>query len=156
MRFFLVDRVDEIVPGQSIRGVKGVTLSEGYLHDHFPENPLFPGTLMVEALAQLGGFLVEASCPADPQPRAVLAQIERAKLYHPVRPGDQLDLRGRLLSTLEGAAQLEGQAFVGTTRVAVATLTFVLRQVDSERVHQQRRELYGLWTRHLTLSFPLP
>ena len=149
MRFFLVDRVDEIIPGESCRGVKGITLTEDYLHDHFPENPLFPGTLMVEALAQLGGFLVESSCPAEPQPRAVLAQIDRAKFYQPVRPGDQLELRCKLLSTLEGAAQVEGQAFVGSTRVARATLTFVLRQVTSEKVHEQRRQLYHLWTSHL-------
>lgn len=156
VRFFLVDRVDEIVPGRRIRGVKAVTLSENYLHDHFPDHPLFPGTLMIESLAQLGGMLVELSHPADPQPRAVLAQIDRAKFYHPARPGDLLELQCDLASSLSGAAQVEACIVIGEQKVARAHLTFVLREVESERVHQQRRELYALWTRHLQLDFQLP
>ncbi|MGE0489223.1 MAG: 3-hydroxyacyl-ACP dehydratase FabZ family protein [Vulcanimicrobiota bacterium] len=155
MRFFLVDRVDELIPGQSIRGVKAVSLSEDYLHDHFPGHPLFPGTLMVEALAQLGGFLVDISHCEDPQQRAILAQIDQARFTHPARPGDVLSLSCELSSSLGGAAQVEGRIQLGEQQVARALLTFVLRAVDSPRVHEQRRELYSLWTRHLKLDFAI-
>jgi 3-hydroxyacyl-[acyl-carrier-protein] dehydratase len=157
MRFFLVDRVLEIRPGEFARGVKNVALGEDFLHDHFPDNPLLPGTLLVEALAQLGGFLVECTINAGDAEvrRAVLAQIERAKFYEPIGPGDQVELRCDLVSALEGAARVSAEARVGGARAAVATLTFVARRVDSEKVHQQRRDVYAIWTRGLTLDFPI-
>ena len=157
MRFFLVDRVDELRPGELIRGVKNVTLSEDFLHDHFPSQPLFPGTLLIEALAQLGGCLVEATFNTrdDDVRRAILAQVDRAKFHEPVRPGDQLTIVCRLASALEGAARVQGEARVGEREVARATLLFALRAVSSERVHRQRREIYEIWTRHLNLGFTL-
>src|SRR5262249_56251763 len=57
MRYFLVDKVTELVPGERIRGVKCVSLSDEVLHDHFPDFPVMPGALIVEAGAQLAGFL---------------------------------------------------------------------------------------------------
>ncbi len=158
MRFFLVDRVSELKPGELVRGVKNVAMSEDVLDDHFPDNPLYPGTLIVEALAQIGGFLVECSAregAADPR-RAVLAQIDKAKFHQPCRPGDQVQLRCSLLSMLEGAAQVEGEAAVQGARAAQATLTFRLVKVDSDEVHRQRSKLYRLWTRDLDLGFAIP
>lgn len=151
MRFFFVDRVLEIRPGELVRGVKNVALSEDVLDDHFPDNPLYPGTLVVEALAQLGGFLVERSMregEADPR-RAVLAQIDKAKFHRPCRPGDQIELRCSLASTLEGAARVDGEASVDGELAASATLTFRLVKVESEELHRQRRRLYRIWTRDL-------
>jgi len=157
MRFFLVDRVDELRPGEFVRGVKNVSLSEDFMGDHFPEIPVFPGTLVVEALAQLGGFLLECTLnKADEEvKRAVLVQINTAKFHRPAAPGDQLVLKCSLRSSLEGAAQVEGEALVQDALVCRATLTFVLRAVASEQVHKQRRELYRIWTRGLNLDFPL-
>lgn len=158
MRFFFVDRVDELQPGKLVRGVKNVALSEDIFGDHFPDNPLYPGTMIVEALAQLGGFLLEFSVregASDPR-RAVLGQIEKAKFHHPCRPGDQIELRCTLLSQLEGAAQVEGEALVKGRRAAQATLTFRMIKVDSEEVHRQRRKLYRLWTRDLDPGLAIP
>jgi len=158
MRFFLVDRVHELRPGAFVRGVKNVTLSEDFLGDHFPDNPLYPGTLIVEALAQLGGFLVECSAleGASDKRRAVLGQIDKAKFHSPCRPGDQIELRCTLVSALAGAAQIEGEASVQGKRAAQATLTFRLVKVDSESVHQQRRNLYRLWTQDLDQAIAIP
>jgi 3-hydroxyacyl-[acyl-carrier-protein] dehydratase len=158
VRFYLVDRVSELQPGRLVRGVKNVAMSEDVLGEHFPDNPLYPGTLIVEALAQIGGFLVECSLregAADPR-RAVLGQIDRAKFHQPCRPGDQVELRCTLLSSLEGAAQVEGEATVQGSRAAHATLTFRMVKVDSEEVHRQRRSLYRLWTRHLDPAPAIP
>lgn len=153
MRFFLVDRVDEIVPGRYATGVKAVSLTDDFIHDHFPGQPLFPGTLMLEAMAQLGGFLVDASHQGDPDQRAILAQIDRARFAHPARPGDVLHLRCELSSSLGGGAQVEARIRLGEQRVSSALLTFVMKSAESERIQDQRRELYRLWTRHLTLDF---
>jgi 3-hydroxymyristoyl/3-hydroxydecanoyl-(acyl carrier protein) dehydratase len=157
MRFILVDRVDALVAGERIEGVKNLAYSEDVFADHFPDHPLFPGTLIVEALAQLGGCLVECSFHrrSDETRRAVLVQIERAKFHAPARPGDQLRLRCTLASELEGAAQIDAEASVNGERVAQATLTFRLVSVDSERVHQQRRELYRSWMRNITPDCPI-
>jgi 3-hydroxyacyl-[acyl-carrier-protein] dehydratase len=158
MRFYCVDRVLEVRRGEFVRGIKNVALSEDVFDEHFPDNPLYPGTLIVEALAQVGGFLVECSTregPSDPR-RAVLGQIDKAKFHQPCRPGDQIELRCALVSTLEGAARVEGQACVQGEMAAHATLTFRLVKVESEQVHRQRRQLYRLWTRDLDLGFAIP
>jgi 3-hydroxyacyl-[acyl-carrier-protein] dehydratase len=157
MRFFLVDRVDELRPGELARGVKNLSLTEDLFQDHFPEHPVFPGTLLIEALAQLSGFLAECSFHQDSTEtrRAVLTQIDKAKLHLPCRPGDQIELVSRLASQLEGAAQLETEALVRGERAASATLTFRLLKVDSEQVHEQRRALYRLWTSELNLPFAI-
>jgi 3-hydroxyacyl-[acyl-carrier-protein] dehydratase len=158
MRFYFVDRVSELKRGEQVRGIKNVAMSEDVFDDHFPEHPLYPGTLIVEALAQIGGFLVECSAregPADPR-RAVLGQIQKAKFHQPCRPGDRVELHCRLLSQLEGAAQVEGEASVEGRRAAEAVLTFRLVNVESEAVHRQRRNLYRLWTRDLQLDFAIP
>ena len=151
MRYFLLDKVIDFVPGVRARGLKNVTLSDDVLMDHFPDFPVMPGALVIEAAAQLGGFLIEMSAEADPNPprRALLAQIRRAKFYQPAQPGDQIELDVKLTATLDGAAELECEATVGGARSLEATLTFMLRTVDSERVHEQRRRLYRVWTRDL-------
>ena len=158
MRFILVDRIDQLVPGESIVGIKNLTLSDDVFEDHFPGHPVFPGTLMVEALAQLSGCLVECTFHArsDATRRAVLVQIERAKFHAPCGPGDQLQLRSKLVSEIEGtAAQVEAQAFSNDQCVTRATLNFRLVEVESETVHRQRRELYRTWMRNINPSFPV-
>src|ERR1700752_3883541 len=108
MRFFFIDRVEEIKPGERAVGIKNITYNEDFLEDHFPDHPVYPGTLVIEALAQLGGFLVECTFNTESENlrRAVLAQVEKAKFYDPITPGDQLILRCEIASTLEGAAQV--------------------------------------------------
>lgn len=157
MRFLLVDKVEEVIPGESIRGVKNVTLSEDFLADHFPDRPVFPGTLIVEALAQLGGFLAEATCNSGDGEvrRAVLGQVDKARFHRLCVPGDQIELRCRLVSRLEGAVELEGEAQVKGQKAAQAMLMFRLLRVDSEQVHAHRRDLYRLWTRDLDLPWPI-
>jgi 3-hydroxyacyl-[acyl-carrier-protein] dehydratase len=151
MRYFLVDKVTELVPGERIRGLKCVSLSDETLHDHFPDFPVLPGALIVEAAAQLAGFLLEATFNRADRPilRALMVQIQDARFYETVGPGDTLELEARVESRLEAAAQASVEARVGTTRVARCQLTFVMKAIESERVHEQRRYVYRLWTRDL-------
>lgn len=161
MRFFLVDRVDELVVGERVRGVKCVTLTDEVLHDHFPGFPILPGILIVEAVAQLAGYLLEATFardfPRDGEPlRAVLTQIDRAKFYAPAAPGDRLVLEACVSSIIGAAAQVQGRVTLEGKKSAVVGLTFVLRAIDAPQVHEQRRSLYRLWTRHLPEALPTP
>ena len=179
MGFILVDRVLEIVPGERARGLKNITINEEILRDHFPGFPLFPGTMVLEALAQLGGFLAECSVNDislddsnersgpekernNPPPdrsdikRAMLVQVERSKFHRPVTPGDCLELDCVLLSELGGAVQIEGEARVNTERVTKVRFTFATRRVAIPEIHAQRRAIYKNWTGHLTLDFALP
>lgn len=151
MRYFLIDKVTELVAGERIRGVKCVTLSDPILHDHFPDHPIMPGALVVEAGAQLAGFLLESTFNSQGQPlrRALLAQIKNAKFYEPATPGDRLELEVTLTGNLETAAQVDVLVTREGTKVMRGSLTFVMKEIASERVHEQRRYLYELWTRDM-------
>jgi 3-hydroxyacyl-[acyl-carrier-protein] dehydratase len=148
VRYFLVDKVMELALGKHARGIKCVTLTDEVLHDHFPDHPIFPGSLLIESLAQLSGFLIEMSRKTSNE-RAVLAQIDKAKFVKPAWAGDSIELVATLSSELDAAAVTEVEAFVGGERIAKARLTFMMTTVESERVHEQRRALYRLWTRDL-------
>ena len=158
MRYFLLDRVTEIVPGESARGVKNVTLTEDVLHDHFPDYPILPGALLVEAMAQLAGFFLEVTHNADDKPlvRALLVGIASAKFSRPAEPGDSVEITVRAKSSLDAAAQVDAEAHIGSDRIARAQLTFMLKAIDSERVQEQRRYLYRLWTRKLGTPVRIP
>jgi 3-hydroxyacyl-[acyl-carrier-protein] dehydratase len=157
MRYFLLDQVTAIVPGESARGVKNVTLTDEVVHDHFPDYPVLPGALVVEAAAQLAGFLLEATLNKahEPPRRAVLVQIRDAKFSRPAYPGDQIVLTATLGSMLETAAQVAVAAEVAGERAMRGSLTFMMKHIPSERVHEQRRSLYRLWTRTLELPFEI-
>jgi 3-hydroxyacyl-[acyl-carrier-protein] dehydratase len=158
MRYYLLDKVTALVAGERAGGIKCVTLSDEILHDHFPDYPMLPGALVVEAAAQLAGFLLELSFngPGKPLVRAMLVQIERAKFYDPVVPGDTLALEARIESTREASAQVAFEGRVADRVAARGSLTFVLRAVESARIHEQRRYVYALWTRDLSPPLVLP
>ena len=151
MRYFLVDKVTELVVDEKIRGVKCVTLSDDILHDHFPDHPIMPGALILESLSQLAGFLLEASFhePGRRPLRAILAQVQQAKFHESCGPGDQIELEVTLDSKLDGAARVSAMASVSGERKVTARLDFVLKDIDSDRLHEQRRYIYQLWTKDL-------
>ena len=152
MRYFLLDRITAFEPGKRACAIKCVSLTDEVLHDHFPDHPILPGALLIEAMSQLGGFLVELSFHTEARDtvrRAILAQIKDAKFHRGCRPGDRIELETVLESQLEDAARVSATATVDGDRVARAELTFMLREVDSQRVHAQRQEMYRVWTRDL-------
>ena len=142
MRYFLIDRVTELEVGTYARGIKNVTLTDQVLHDHFPDYPIMPAALILEAASQLGGFLLEmtvnsADVEAPPR-RALLSQVDRAKFHALSGPGDQLDITVKYLQAMEVAARLRADVHVGDLRVARAELTFALKTIDIESIHRSR------------------
>lgn len=150
MRYFMIDRITEFHAGRSAAGIKNVTLSEDILHDHFPDHPVFPGAFIMESMAQLGGFLIEMSLNTpECIRRALLAQIDQAKFHAGARPGDQIILTARLARRMEDAVKIDALAEISGEKAARATLTFFLKKIDSEKIHEQRRYVYALWTEDL-------
>jgi len=145
MRYFMLDRVTEFRKGIRACGIKNITLTEDILHDHFPDYPVFPGAMLIEAMAQLGGFLLEMSVNTkDSIRRALLAQIDKAKFHNLAEPGDQLRLSAELDEQIDDAAKVNLTVQCGDSKIANAKLTFVLKPIESEKIHAQRRYCYRL------------
>lgn len=149
MRYYMIDKVTELIPGEKVRGVKAVSYDSEVLHDHFPEYPVLPGTFLVESMAQLSGFLIEMSCNTrDQVRRALLIKIDEAKFYSMAEPGDCIELEAKMDEQMKDAAKTTVVATVGSRRVATAALTFVLKDIPIQAIHEQRRMIYRVWTRN--------
>jgi 3-hydroxyacyl-[acyl-carrier-protein] dehydratase len=119
----LVDRVSEVFPGQRIRGYKMVSYNEPWTMGHFPGQPIMPGVLIVEALAQIGGILAYASEPFDSTTSLMyFLGIDKVKFRQTVTPGDRLDLEVEVLQHRSNVWKLRGQATVGGTLCAQGEL----------------------------------
>ncbi len=114
----LVDRIIELEP-ERIVGIKNVTVNEPFFAGHFPEFPVMPGVLIIEAMAQVAGVLVLKDV-ADRQKVVFLASIEQAKFRRPVVPGDQLRIEMKVAKRKATVAKMYGQATVDGIVVAEA------------------------------------
>jgi len=118
--FLLVDRIVELVPGARIVGLKNVSINEPFFQGHFPNMPIMPGVLIIEAMAQVGGVLAMKSGESEAGAFVFFVGIDKAKFRKPVYPGDQVRLEVRVLQGRPPYWRLQGEAFVGETRVAQA------------------------------------
>ncbi|SME89661.1 3-hydroxyacyl-ACP dehydratase FabZ [Desulfovibrio gilichinskyi] len=91
--FLLVDRVEELIPGEHVKAYKNVTMNEPFFQGHFPDLPVMPGVLIIEALAQAGGMIVLSVDGIDVDNKVFLfTGIDKVKFRRPVVPGDKLEL----------------------------------------------------------------
>ena len=128
--FLLIDRVLELQPGKHIVAVKNVTYNEPFFPGHFPENPVMPGVLLVEAMAQAAAILVCKSEGLKPQDFITyFAGIDRARFKRPVVPGDQLTLDVTLQRALRGIYKFDAKATVENEMAAEAILLSAVRPV---------------------------
>ncbi len=125
--FLLVDRVVEFDPGRRAVGLKNVTVNDPYFQGHFPGRPVFPGVLIVEALAQLGGVLAIRSSSVEGSPIVYLTGIDKAKFRKPVIPGDQIRLEVEVIKRRPPFWKMQGKAFVGSDLVCEAESTAMLQ-----------------------------
>ena len=121
--FLLIDRVIEIEPRKRIVALKNVTINEPFFAGHFPGNPIMPGVLIVEAIAQAGGALVLTEVPDRAQKLMVFSGIERARFRKPVVPGDQLRIEVTVLAWRSTAARMEGKVWVDQKLACEAVVT---------------------------------
>ena len=115
----LVDRI-EVLEEERVVGIKNVTANEPFFMGHFPDFPVMPGVLIVEAMAQVAGVLVLSTIPDRESKLVLLASIESAKFRKPVRPGDQLRIEMKLLKRKATIAKMNGTATVDGVVVAEA------------------------------------
>ncbi len=121
--FVLVDRVTDVTPFKSITGHKCVSMNEPWFLGHFPQRPIMPGVLILEALAQIGGLLAYASEPFDAQSSLMyFLGIDKAKFRRPVIPGDRLDLVVKVMQHRTNVWKFHGEALVDGTVCAQGEL----------------------------------
>jgi 3-hydroxyacyl-[acyl-carrier-protein] dehydratase len=122
--FLFVDRVEEVIPGESIRAKKCVTGNEAFFNGHFPGNPIMPGVIQIEAMGQAGALLAILSGADVGEGRAIyVATISDCKFRRPVVPGDQLELRARVVKRKLGMWKLECEVWVDGAIASEALIT---------------------------------
>ncbi len=124
--FLLIDTIEELEPGVRALGRKNVTFNEPYFAGHFPGNPVMPGVLIVEALAQTGAVAILA-LPENRGKTAYFAGIDKAKFKQMVRPGDVLELETTIIRSKGPVGVGEAVARVNGKLAAKAELTFALK-----------------------------
>jgi len=111
--FLFVDRAEDYRPHESVVGFKCVTMNEPFFPGHFPENPVMPGVLIVEAIAQTGAVLMSKSLNADVEGKTIFfMSLDNVRFRRAVRPGDVLRMPVRVLRARSDVFKFHGQAFV--------------------------------------------
>ncbi|MBU2964892.1 MULTISPECIES: 3-hydroxyacyl-ACP dehydratase FabZ [Amphritea] len=129
--FLLVDRVVELVPGESIVAYKNVTVNENFFNGHFPDYPVMPGVLIVEAMAQAAGILGFKTMGKTPEDGSIYYFVgsDKLRFKRPVVPGDRLQLEAKIISEKRGIWKFEVRSTVDGDVVSTATILCADRKV---------------------------
>lgn len=124
----LIDRVVDMTPGEGITALKNVTINEDFFNGHFPNHPIMPGVLIIEAMAQAAGvFVMSSSKDMDPKHHVVyFMSIEEAQFRKPVVPGDSLYLHIETIKNRGNVWKMKGEAKVDGQRVANAVFSAMI------------------------------
>jgi len=123
--FLLVDRVTEIEGFEYIKGYKNISISDPVFQGHFPSAPVFPGVLILEAMAQLGAILILRRFPPEKR-MAYFAGIDKARFKRVVVPGDRLDMELKVVRDRGPYVVMEGKAYVDGELAAQGTMSSIL------------------------------
>ncbi|MCX7822030.1 MAG: 3-hydroxyacyl-ACP dehydratase FabZ [Syntrophobacterales bacterium] len=123
--FLMVDRILFISAEEAV-GVKNVTINEPYFQGHFPDDPIMPGVLLLEALAQLGGAMINFGHGEKEERRGYFAGLDGVRFRRPVRPGDQIILKVTLIKHKGNIYKLKGEATVDGETVVEGELLIAL------------------------------
>jgi 3-hydroxyacyl-[acyl-carrier-protein] dehydratase len=146
MRFHLLDRIEEICYGKYITAVKCITLADDVFNEHFPGYPVFPGSLILEGLAQLGGSFFELMMKHQSLPikRSILSIVKQFKFRRPAFPGDKLLYRADIVTMHEEYGVVKVKAEIVGEHCAEGELTFTFVDIPDDTLHQSRLELYKI------------
>jgi len=128
--FLMIDRILEVEGSDRVIALKNVTVNEAFFQGHYPGDPIMPGVLIIEALAQAGGVLLSQELQHKGKV-AVLLSLDKVKFRRPVRPGDQLLLEARTIRVRATTGHLKGWARVGGELAAEAEIKFILTDAES-------------------------
>jgi 3-hydroxyacyl-[acyl-carrier-protein] dehydratase len=118
----LVDRIIEVERERRIVGLKNVTINEGFFAGHFPSNPVMPGVLTIECMAQAGAILALLDAPDLENSLVYFMGIDGAKFRRPIVPGDQLRIVAEVVRRKSTVWKMKGEVYVGEELAAQATL----------------------------------
>ncbi len=122
--FLLIDKIREIVPAERAIGIKNVSINEHFFDGHFPGNPIMPGVLIIEAMAQTAGVTVlTAQSESDVQRMVYFMTVESARFRKPVVPGDVLELHVEKIRSRSNVWKFKGRAMVGDVLKAEAVFS---------------------------------
>ena len=121
---------------KKVTGIKSVTMNELFFQGHFPGQPVMPGVLIVEAMAQCGGILLLNSIPNPETKLVMFMKIDNAKFRKPVVPGDQLVMEAELIEKKSRYVSIKGKAFVDTKLVAEAEFMAAIVDRDDSKGNQ--------------------
>jgi len=120
--FVMIDRIINFTPGKKCTAIKNVSVNEQYFQGHFPGNPIMPGVLILESMAQAGAFLVLNDLENPLEKGMLFSAVEKSKFRTPIVPGDQIVLEMKLLKFRLGTVKIQGKAYVDNKLVAEAIL----------------------------------
>jgi 3-hydroxyacyl-[acyl-carrier-protein] dehydratase len=120
--FLLVDAIEEMERWKRIVGIKNVTINEAFFQGHFPGQPIMPGVLIIESMAQTGGLLLLQEVPDREKKLVYFVAIDNARFRRPVVPGDQLKIEVKVIAWRGDFCKIEGRASVSGELAAEATL----------------------------------
>ena len=126
----LVDRILALESGRWVRALKNVTMNEPFFQGHFPDAPIMPGVLILEAMAQAGGILAFESSFQDKKGLIYHMGMDKVRFRHPVTPGDQLISEMTIIKLRKKVVKMAGVAFVGDIKVAEAEFLAALRESE--------------------------
>lgn len=149
MRFHMIDRIEEIRRWKRITAVKCISLADDVFNEHFPGYPIFPGSLILEGLAQLAGSFFEMAMKdrGESNRRTVLSIVREFKIRQPAGPGDRLLYTAEIRSMQEGFGVAAVEATLDGKPCATGELMFTFVTLDNESLTRSRNELYEIVTR---------
>ena len=128
--FLLIDRAEDYRPHRSIVGIKCVTMNEPFFVGHFPGQPVMPGVLIIEAMAQSGGVLMSKSLDIDTRGKGIMfISVDNCRFRHPVKPGDVLRMPVEVMRARGDVFKFRGRGMVGDKVAAEAEFAAMLIEV---------------------------
>ena len=119
--FLLIDRINNLDPGKNVEAIKNVTINEPFFQGHFSSQPVMPGVLLIESMAQAGGFLVLNTIPNPETKLMYISAIEHARFKQVVVPGDQLIIKAKLVKFKLNTCKISAEILVNNKLVAEST-----------------------------------